>query len=152
MKNREFYKMIREIVRSEEFRAMKSYRHHIKSNIFDHSVKVAYLCYRHHKRFHPKIPLRELVRGALLHDYYLYDWHDKRPSYRFVHGFVHPKKAFQNALSHYPDLTRAERDMIRRHMFPLTVIPPTTQAGWLICFYDKIAAISDYWEARRIDD
>lgn len=30
-----------------------------------------------------------LLRGALLHDYFLYDWHDSDPSHR-LHGFRHP--------------------------------------------------------------
>lgn len=30
-----------------------------------------------------------LLRGALLHDYFLYDWHDPDPSHR-LHGFRHP--------------------------------------------------------------
>ncbi len=30
------------------------------------------------------------------------------------------------------------------HMFPLTLIPPTTKEGWLICIFDKVAAKSDY--------
>ena len=142
-KNKEFQNLIQKIISSKEYQTMKHHRHHVKSNTFDHSVKVAYLCFRHHKRFHMKMDLEELIRGALLHDYYLYDWHDKAPSHRF-HGFTHPKRALSNALRKYPNLTRTERDMIRRHMFPLTLIPPKTKGGWLICLYDKIAAISDY--------
>lgn len=39
-------------------------------------------------------------------------------------------------------------------MFPLTPIPPQTKAGWLLCFYDKVAAVSDYlsenkWKLRN---
>ncbi len=144
MYDHEFKRLIREIISSDEFRAMKHYRHHVKSNLHDHCIKVAYLCYRHHKRFRPNIPPEELIRGALLHDYYLYDWHDKGASYRFIHGFVHPRAALRQALHRYPKLSYAERDMIRRHMFPMTLIPPKTHAGWLICFYDKVAAGSDY--------
>ena len=49
-----------------------------------------------------------------------------------------------------------EQDMILRHMFPLIPIPPKTAAGWLLCFYDKVAALSDYfgenkWK-KRADD
>ena len=39
---------------------------------------------------------RSLIRGALLHDYFLYDWHDKNKPAKF-HGFTHPKIAFENA-------------------------------------------------------
>ena len=146
--NKEFYNLIRDIVSSEEYRTMKNNQHHVKSNVYNHSVKVAYLCYKHHKRFGTKIDLQEFIRGALLHEYYLYDWHDRKPEHRY-HGFMHPKRALKNALQKYPDLTEMEKDMIVRHMFPLTVIPPKTKAGWIICFYDKVAAISDYLGKNR---
>ena len=150
--NKEFYHLIRDIVRSKAFRETKKHKHHVKGSVFDHSLKVAYLCYRHHKRFRSKTDLGELVRGALLHDYYLYDWHDKDPSHKY-HGFTHPRHALRNAAAHYPDLSPMQRDMIARHMFPLTPIPPKTRGGWIICFYDKVAAISDYlgknkWKKR----
>lgn len=152
MIEKEFIRMIRDIIRTKEFRGMKQYRHHVKGSVYDHSIKVAYLCYRHHKRFGTKTDLRELVRGALLHDFYLYDWHEMLPGRR-LHLFTHPRCSLANALHHYPDLTRREQDMIRRHMFPVTLTPPRTGAGWLICFYDKVAACSDYfgknkWKAR----
>ncbi len=147
MKNKEFTQLIHDVIHSEEYRKTKHQRHHIRSNVFDHSIKVAYLCYRHHKRFGTKISLSELIRGALLHDYYLYDRKSKQKTHRF-HGFTHPGHALSNALKKYPNLSRTEKDMIARHMFPLTPIPPKTKGGWLICFYDKIAAISDFLEKQ----
>jgi len=37
-----------------------------------------------------------------------------------------------------------QQDMIKHHMFPITIMPPRTVAGWLLCFYDKLAAVNDY--------
>ena len=146
MDEKEFWRAVRDVVRSEEYRKMRSYRHHIKGSVYDHSIKTAWLCWQHHRRFGTKIDLDSFVRGALLHDYYLYDWHDfPHRRHRLSHGFTHPARALQNASEKYPDLTPMERDMILRHMFPLTPIPPRTKAGWLLCFYDKIAAVSDYF-------
>ena len=142
-----FFDSIRDIIESEEYRKMQAYRHHMHSSTYDHSIKVAYLCYLHYHKFHSKVNLEELLRAALLHDYFLYDWRDKNdPNNRFglIHGFTHPKQALKNALNAYPDLTETEQDTIKRHMFPLTPIPPKTRCGWLICFYDKVAAIDDY--------
>ncbi len=143
MKNKEFEELIRRIVSSEDYTALKHARHHLRSNVYDHSVKVAYFCYRHHKRHGTKLALEELIRGALLHDYYLYDRRKKERAHRF-HGITHPRYALINAARKYPDLSHTETDMIRRHMFPLTLIPPKTKGGWLICLYDKLAAISDF--------
>lgn len=141
MINIEFYSLIRDIIKTEEFQKMKAYKHHIKSNTYKHSIKVAYLCFKFYKKHkHKSLTLEELVRGALLHDYYLYDWRDKKHK---MHGFRHPKIAYENASNKY-NLTNQESDMIKRHMFPLTLIPPKTKGGWLVCFYDKVAAISDY--------
>lgn len=144
---KEFNGLIHNIVHSEEFRRMKQYKHHLVGNTYEHSINVAYLCYRHYKRHKSKVDLNELIRGALLHDYFLYDRHDKSDTEHvrgLVHGFMHPSRALANATHAYPDLTKTERDVIKRHMFPLTPIPPKTRCGWLVCFYDKVAAICDY--------
>ena len=139
---KEFIPLVRDVLHSKEFIGIKKYRHHIRSNLYDHSVKVAYLCFKHHKRFGLKIDIKEFVIGAILHDYYLYDLHEESILHKF-HWFKHPGKALQNSMKKYPSLTYSQKDMIKNHMFPLTIIPPTTKAGWLVCFYDKIAAISD---------
>lgn len=149
----EFYHLMQSIIHSDEFKKMKAFRHHVKTSAYAHSIKVAYLCYRHHKRHGTSIDLYPFLRGALLHDYYLYDRRNKDIKHKF-HGFTHPKKALQNAKNGYPDLTPMEIDMIERHMFPLTPRPPKTRGGWLLCFYDKVAAVSDLfgknmWKKRK---
>ncbi len=139
---KEFIALVWDILRSPEFKQMKKYRSHRNSTLYDHSVKVAYLCFKHHKRWGMKMDIAEFVRGALLHDFYLYDLHGDGQAHNF-HWFRHPRVSLENALSKYPTLTKAQRDMIKRHMFPLTPYPPRTKAGWLICFYDKVAAVTD---------
>ena len=144
----EFIHLIKNIIRTETFAATKHHKHHIRGTLYAHSIKVAYLCYLHHKRHALRIPLAEFVQGALLHDYYLYDLHGSGTPHKF-HWLRHPRIALQNAERDYPNLTRAQRDMIARHMFPMTLIPPTTLACWLVCFYDKVAAVSDRFGADR---
>ncbi len=148
MEHDEFHALWHELEKAASLSRLKAQRHHIHSNVYDHSKKVAYLLYRHHKRFHSKAELRELLRGAMLHDYYLYDRNHRTSPHR-LHGIVHPRYALKNALRHHPELSPMERDMIRRHMFPLTIIPPKTTGGWLICFYDKLAAVDDFFRGKR---
>ena len=143
MINKEFYTLIREIVKSDEFCKMKKCRHHIKTSAHDHSIKVAWLCYLHAKRFGTKTDIKRFLRGALLHDFYLYDRSNK--SLNKHHSIMHPKHALNNAKKHYCDLCDFETDMIANHMFPLTLTPPKTREGWIVCFYDKVAAVSDFF-------
>mgnify|MGYP003294660030 CR=1 FL=1 len=150
--NQEFYNLIWKIVNTSEFQQMSKYKHHMQTSLYDHSIKVAYLCYKHHYKYKCKTNIEELVRAALLHDYFLYDRIDKttsnRPRNRMVHLFKHPSIALHNATSQY-DLTLKEQDAIQHHMFPIVPSPPSYACGWLICFYDKIASIGDYGNSER---
>ena len=146
--NKEFENLIHDITNTEVYNVMKRYRHHLKGSVYDHSVKVAYLCYKHYQRFGTKVAPEELLRGALLHDFYLYDRKNKAMSPR-LHVLRHPRYALANVKEYYTGLTRIEQDMILHHMFPLTISPPRTRAGWLICFYDKVAAVTDVFGRNK---
>ena len=82
-----------------------------------------------------------LLRGALLHDYFLYDWHDPDPSHR-LHGFRHPFFALARAEEDF-ELTPRERNIIVRHMFPLVPVPPTCREAWIVCLADKWCALCE---------
>ena len=86
----------------------------------------------------------KLVRGALLHDYFLYDWHQKDPSHR-LHGFRHPKTALGNAQRDYY-LNWKEKNIIARHMFPLIPVPPQCREAWIVCLADKWCALGETME------
>lgn len=142
-----FQYIIQDIIYTPEFIKMRNTKHHIKTSLYDHSLKVAYLCYRFHCKHNLSINIEELVRAALLHDYFLYDRINKSSGdniNRFIHLFKHPATASYNAINDYPDLTYKEINAIKRHMFPIVPIPPTTKCGWIICYFDKIASIGDY--------
>lgn len=94
------------------------------------------------ERLGVRIDRASLIRGALLHDYFLYDWHDPDPSHR-LHGFTHPFAALARAEEDFKDLTPRERNIISRHMFPLVPIPPTCREAWLVCLADKACALHE---------
>ena len=142
METPSFYFLIKDIVKSDNFKEMKKYKHHKNTNLFRHSIKVAYLCYKHHIKHKMKIDIKEFVQGALLHDYYLYNLHGDQIKHK-LHLYKHPRVALNNAIKNFPDLTATQQDMILRHMFPITPLPPKTIAGFLVCFYDKVASIDD---------
>lgn len=87
-----------------------------------------------------------LIRGALLHDYFLYDWHDPEPWHR-LHGFRHPFFALRNAEADFA-LGERERNIIVRHMFPLVPVPPTCREAWIVCGADKLVALRETLDSR----
>ena len=78
------------------------------------------------------------ARAGILHDYVTYDWHVPDPSHR-LHGFRHPGFAVKNSLE-ITELSALEENMIRRHMWPLTVIPPKYKEAWALTLVDKVIA------------
>ena len=120
---------------------LKKYMQHGKTSVYRHSINVAYESYKAAKKL-TKIGIQmdetELIRGALLHDYFLYDWHVKSPN-RPLHGFFHPGRALKNAERDFK-LTDKERDIIRKHMFPMTLYVPRYKETVLVCLMDKWVA------------
>lgn len=132
---------LREMLGTSRLRMMLSFTQHGDTKCLWHTIGVVYCALAIAKKFHIQIKKRELIRGGILHDYFLYDWHDGKKE-RSIHGFTHPGIALKNAESDF-ELTDTERDIIKKHMFPLTVIPPKTKEAWLICLADKICAFKE---------
>lgn len=112
---------------------------HGSTTVFAHCVKVACFSLFLANKLHLSVDIHALLRGALLHDYFLYDWHEKNAGHRF-HGFTHPATALKNAQQDFM-LTPVEKDIIARHMFPLCPIPPRCREAWLVCVADKYCAL-----------
>ena len=82
-----------------------------------------------------------MIRGALLHDYFLYDWHIPDKNHR-LHGFIHAKKALLNASRDFK-LNDIEKNMIYTHMFPMNLRIPKYKESIILCIADKIVAIKE---------
>lgn len=120
---------------------MKSFLQHGRVTTFEHAMAVAKLSYRIDRFFHIKSSDTELVRGALLHDYYLYDWHHFDGP---LHGPYHPKKALENATEDFKDLTDKEKNIIASHMWPLGISRvPKSREAVLVCIADKIVSTKE---------
>lgn len=123
------------------FTENKEFIQHGTTTLYQHCVSVAYRSVVIASKFNLDIDMRSLVRGALLHDYYLYDWHNKAARVK-LHGFHHPRIACENASRDF-QLNAIEQDIIRRHMFPLTPMPPRYKEGWVICAADKACSLQE---------
>jgi hypothetical protein len=141
----EFYRAVRDIDGHGEFLKLKQYYHH-NSSIYDHVNDVAYLSYRICKYL--KLDFRSAARGALLHDFFLYDWrnHDEPELAREKnHGVEHPKIALANAEKYF-SLNEIEKDIIRKHMWPMTMMPPKYKESFVVSFADKYLSSKEFIE------
>lgn len=132
---------------NDEFLLLKNYIQHGNTNVYTHSIYVAHLSLSIARKLNLKIEERSLIRGALLHDFFLYDWHDK--NHPKLHGFKHPYIALENAKERY-DLSTKEEDIIKKHMFPLTLIPPRYKESYIICLADKICSLLETFHKIKI--
>ena len=135
----------RDLIITDEAQRMKGFVQHGTTSVFEHAVSVAkfslLMADSIEKVFKKKVDRRSLVRGALLHDYFLYDWHEKNEFHR-LHGFTHPGRALRNAQRDF-DLNDIEKDVICKHMFPLTLVPPKHLESFIVCTADKWSAICE---------
>lgn len=134
-----FKSYLEEVMKKKKFLKMNRYIQHGNTSCLLHSIAVSYYSYRLAKFLRLNIHEKELIRGALLHDYFLYDWHAKYKPTRNVglHGRIHPKIALFNARKDY-DINELEADIIARHMFPLTFAPPKYKESVIVCLVDKV--------------
>lgn len=132
----------RDILASDGMRLEHKFIQHGKISVFKHSLSVAIMCVMIAESVPFEVNRRSLVRGALLHDYFLYDWHEKDDSHR-MHGFIHAKRALQNAKRDF-ELNEIEQNMIETHMFPLnlTALPKYKESA-ILCIADKIVATKE---------
>lgn len=136
---RHFFELVKEVVGKARYPQLEEYIQHGDTTVYQHCLAVAYLSYWIVRKYNLEVHLKELIRGALLHDYFLYDWHEKMAGHNF-HGFTHPGRALRNACEDF-QLTRIEKDVIRKHMFPLTPVPPRYRETAIVCMADKICSV-----------
>lgn len=144
-KNVKYFSTIRkhgaDILESEGMKTEKRCVQHGSFSVYDHSLYVTSMCLRISKRLRIRVNEKAMVRGALLHDYFLYDWHEPTKANR-IHGFTHPGIALRKAQKDFR-LGRIEKNMIKRHMFPLTPIPPKCREAIILCVADKLCATAE---------
>lgn len=139
-------KRIRDILseyeREPDVQSMKQYMQHGHTTTYEHCMNVVRFSYWLNRRFHLKANERALLIGAFLHDFYLYDWHEKSDWHR-LHGFYHPFRACRNAKRRF-GIGALEEDIIENHMWPLTLrhMPKSREAA-IVCLADKYCSFME---------
>lgn len=138
---RVFHEYAVDILSHPQVQGMQQYIQHGSVNCFEHSQAVALLSLWLCSRLPLSADERSVVRGALLHDFFLYDWHEKQ-DIPGLHGLTHPQTALHNARKYF-SLNPREENIILRHMWPLTWPAPKYKEAFIVCLADKYCSL---WE------
>ena len=121
---------------------MDNYIQHGSTSTLDHCIRVSYRSYKIAKVF--KMDYKSAARAGLLHDLFLYDWHNQpRKKLLEKHGYTHPRTALNNAINNF-ELNNREKDIILKHMWPLTLRSvPKYKESFLVSMVDKCSSCGE---------
>ena len=135
------HKLGKEILDSENMKREKRFIQHANVSTYEHSIGVAVMSLTLANIFRTKVDKVSLVRGALLHDFFLYDWHDKAAMPK-AHAYLPPLIAFDNAKKEFK-LNAIEKNIIQSHMFPISIVMPKYKESWIVTMADKICTTNE---------
>ncbi len=140
--NAEFENIIKDLVENPTVQEMNNYIQHCDTTCFEHCKNVAYYSYIICKKYN--LDYSSAARGGMLHDLFLYNWRKSQREVELngLHAFVHPKIALLNSLKLF-SLNNIEKDIILKHMWPLTIRFPKYRESYIITFVDKFCAIKE---------
>ena len=138
--DKEYMSIINEILNKEKVQQMKKYRQHYNINCFYHCLFVSYNTYLICKKHH--LDYISAARAGMLHDLFLYDWRKRENGRKGLHAFTHGKTAFKQA-STFLNLNDKEKDMIIKHMWPVTLAIPKYKETFIITLVDKYFAVAE---------
>lgn len=140
-----------DILAHPRFQQLRTFCHHgLDNSVYDHSAAVAEAACQIARLMRlSESETTSVVRAALLHDFFGYDWHGERfrrylshfsgvHRIAHMHGFIHGHIAADRA-KHTFGLSERECEAIARHMFPLAAMP-RTRIAWIVTVADKAVA------------
>lgn len=141
----EFMEIVRPVLQHPAFIRLQNYTHHHYTTRYQHCLNVAWYSYRMSKRAHLNVV--SCTKGALLHDFYLYDPHlPDTKMQRRLHLHIHPRIALANAKTYF-SVDAVMEDCIVHHMWPVDRERPLTREGKIVSRADKYCAALE-WSAH----
>ena len=144
-----FFDCVGDILYSPEVQSLKQYEQHLEIDRLQHITSVAYITYIICKKHN--LDYKTAARCACMHDLVYYDWRDgTNGGWHKNHGYKHPNYACLNAAELCcSKLTKLEDDIIRHHMWPLTIVPPQSKEAFVVTFADKYCAAREVFYSEN---
>ncbi len=138
--DKDYMNIVKDIISNEKVQQMKQYRQHYSVNCFDHCLYVSYNLYNICKKYN--LDYKSAARAGMVHDLFLYDWRKREDGRKGLHAFTHPKIAYKNASKIFK-LNDKEKDIILKHMWPVTPEFPKYKETFLMTYVDKYFACAE---------
>ncbi len=140
MEDKQFMACITDILNTPEVQSLKKFEQHLEINRLQHITSVSYLSFRICRKL--SLDWQTAAKGGILHDLFYYDWRENDWSHR-PHGYLHPGFALKNARELCGVLDKKTENIIIRHMWPLTPIPPRYKEALIVSLVDKYCATKE---------
>jgi len=138
--DKDYINIVKDILDNEMVQQMKQYRQHFNVSCFDHCLYVSYNLYLLCKKY--KLDYVSAARAGLVHDLFLYDWRKRQEGRKGLHAYTHARTAYENAKTIF-NLNKKEKDIILKHMWPVTLVFPRYKETFLMTYVDKYFAYSE---------
>ncbi len=135
----DFYGQVQPLLELKQVQELAEYIQHRCHSRLSHSLDVAWFSYFIARLL--RWDSASAARGGLLHDLFFYDRDDGTGAPR-RHLRRHPRVALENARQ-ICALNKKEANIIRRHMWLVTLVPPRYKEGYIVTFVDKYCALRE---------
>lgn len=147
LKDKEYIEIVSELLKQDKVAQMKQFRQHHNTSCFDHCLYVSYNTYLICKKHN--LDYISAARAGLLHDLFLYDWRKRENGREGLHAFTHPKEALKQAMS-ITKLNAKEQDIIKNHMWPVTLEFPKYKETYILTLVDKYFAVAEIFIGKEM--
>ena len=138
-----FLDIVSDMIENSTVQQMNNFKQHYETTCFEHCLVASYYCYLLCKKFN--LDYISCSRAAMVHDLFLYDWRKRQDDRKGLHAFTHPRTAYQNASKLF-DLNEKEKDIILKHMWPVTVALPKYKESYILTLVDKYCALNESYQ------
>ena len=138
-----FINIISDMIENNTVKQMNDFKQHYETTCFEHCLVASYYCYLLCKKFN--LDYISCSRAAMVHDLFLYDWRKRQNGRKGLHAFTHPQTAYDNASKLF-DLNEKEKDIIVKHMWPVTLALPKYKESYILTLVDKYCALNESYQ------